>query len=69
MVLPEEDRPTVVQVLVQRPIGRPCGALVHRPLTLRAAVVTESLPAKLVHAPTGLSVPSSDPAVQPSLPR
>ena len=66
LVLPDEDRPAVVHVLVQRPIGRACGALVHRRLTLHAAGVTASLPAKLVHAPTGLSVPSPDPAVQSS---
>ncbi len=66
LVLSDEDRPAVVQVLVQRPIGRPCGVVVRRPLTLRAAVATASLPAKLVHAPTGLSVPSAAVAVQPS---
>jgi hypothetical protein len=68
LLLPDADRPAVVQVLVQRPIGRACGAPVRRPLTLHAAEVTALLPAKLVHAPTGLFVPLPDPAVQSSPP-
>jgi hypothetical protein len=55
-VLPGEDTPDVVRVLIQRPIGRPCGTPVRRRLTLHSATITEALPAKLVHAPTGLSI-------------
>jgi hypothetical protein len=65
LVLPDRDRPAVVEVLVQRPIGLPCGAAVHRRLTLHAAVVTASLPLKLVHAPTGLSAPAPEAADPP----
>jgi hypothetical protein len=59
LVLPDQDTPDVVQVLVQRPVGRPCGTPIRRRLTLHAATITEALPAKLVHAPTGLSIPAS----------
>jgi hypothetical protein len=59
LVLPSEDTPDIVQVLVQRPIGHACGVAVHRRLTLHAATIAARLPAMLVHAPLGLSVPSS----------
>lgn len=54
VVTPDEQSPALIRVLVQRPIGPPCGSPVARTLTLHAATVTADLPATLVHAPTGI---------------
>jgi hypothetical protein len=59
------DHKSRVNVLVQRPIGVACGASRSVDFQLHADVVTDSLPATLIHAPTGLMLPTAPDRVAP----
>ncbi len=54
---PDEDTPHTLAVMVEHPIGPSCGGSATRTIAVHADIVTDSLPATIVHAPTGLSIP------------
>ena len=66
-VLPDEYTPSVVQVVVRRPIGPPCGTPTEQVLALYPAFAMTKLPTNLVHAPTGLVFPQPQPTSPPTL--
>jgi len=66
VILPDSGSQPTVAVLVQRPIGSACPAVDQR-MSLHAATTTSSIPRLLMHAPTGLSIPTPETEATASL--